>query len=233
MYWQDFPENEEIVKNVLPAGVYCEPGTMINSTHVHAEAKPWLQKTKNKKKDNKMPVIPPVKQALSQSKPYNINQKKNEGTVNDNENSTKANKKSKHDDKNKCVAVEKSNVQIDNNLGKKQCSLAELRKEDKQRVADLVREMAKFSEEKEKAVQELTNLKTNFTTKLKSLEVEKQKMIKEQDSLKEKVLRYELILKEIKEKQRTGDGNGKCVESILNNHASLQELTSYIQGFEN
>lgn len=220
MYWQDFPlEDVNTIKNVLPNGVYCEPGKIMNSTHVHVEAKPWLQKSKTKKKENKKQNPAPFPTIKTQ--------------VVANKNSTSQEVKSnvgKEIEAKSSIKTKQHNV-VAAKISKAECTLAELRKEDKQRVADLVREMAKFSEEKEKAVYELTNLKTNFSSKMKALEKEKQNMIIEQDSLKEKLLRYELILKEIKDKQRSEDSNNS-VESILKNHASLYETALNLQDFD-
>ena len=223
MYWQDVPPEEEQIKNVLPVGTYCEPSNIINSTHVHIQGKPWLQNAKLKKKENKDCNTQQTKQTSSKHKVNNRNDKSEE-------------RNRKNEKENGCITSDKNKEKIDDNpnnyIKPAKCSLAELRKEDKQRVADLVREMAKFSEEKEKAVQELSNIKTNFTVKLKSLEVEKQKMIKEKDTLKEKLLRYELILKEIKEKQKNETNNQNSVETILNNHISLQDFSTDFQGYE-
>ena len=66
------------------------------------------------------------------------------------------------------------------------------------------------------ALRELNTLKSNFTSKLKTVEDEKQRMILERDELKEKLLRYELVLSEIR------TNNTKGVESILKDHVSLQ-----------
>ncbi|XP_065666523.1 nuclease SbcCD subunit C [Hydra vulgaris] len=87
--------------------------------------------------------------------------------------------------------VQVSSTNISSELNKKECTLKDLCKEDKIKITNLIKELAKYGEEKEKALEELQYMKKNFEEKLQILDKEKQISIRDQIVLKEKLLEYE------------------------------------------
>jgi len=84
---------------------------------------------------------------------------------------------------------------------KNSVTLKDLCKEDKQKVAKLIKELSKFGDEKENAVNKLQEARVQFEKKLKLLEVDKTKAVAKQDELKETILKYQIIIDEIQLKK--------------------------------
>lgn len=93
-------------------------------------------------------------------------------------------------------------------------TLKDLRQEDKQKVANLIRELAKSGNEKEQALQTLKSIKTNYGVKIKQLQEEKEHAIKKHDSVKEKLLEYEILIEQVNIKESGVLGNTKNVNKF-------------------
>ena len=110
--------------------------------------------------------------------------------------------------------------------------IKDLDPEDKQKIANLIRELAKFGNEKEVAIKELSHVKQNFNNLQRQLHSEKEMAVKEYDALKQKLLEYEILVEEMKHKSLqqeplqkrctdVGSIDGKSETSLIDNFSDL------------
>ncbi|XP_057293990.1 polyamine-modulated factor 1-binding protein 1-like [Hydractinia symbiolongicarpus] len=100
-------------------------------------------------------------------------------------------------------------------------TLRDLRKEDKQKVANLIKELARYGEEKENAIKQLNFLSSDFEAKLSHLEEEKQCIIREKDMLKEKLLKTEIEFQERKKQSEIASPDSKHLKNSPGNIRTL------------
>ena len=204
IYWEEFPENVDQFKNVLNPSKFQEPSKVLNSTEVMVQPKPWL------KRDVKSGGVKP-------RTPINVFDNKK----------TDVNKSFQKE-----PVTEKSfQKETTGNLKNSQrlIRIKDLNPEDKQKIANLIRELAKFGNEKELAVKELSHVKENFNNLQRQLQTEKEMAVKEYDVLKQKLLEYEILVEEMKYKSLQEKSPPKVCTDITNMDAKSE--SSLIDNF--
>ena len=175
VYWRKDDPDEFQVKDVNIPGVFPQPSLKINSSSVTTSVKPWLRPRRSGL----------VSQPTS-SKCKHSTAAQNQGLSIDNDNqmiSLQAKRKS--------VIGEKSQVTPKSKIS---ASLKDLSIEDKKRVTNLIKELAKAGEERKLAVNALHEERTIFQGKEESLKRQQEKLISERDELREKILEYQLLI---------------------------------------
>lgn len=109
-------------------------------------------------------------------------------------------------------------------------TLRDLRKEDKQKVANLIKELARYGEEKENAIKQLNFISSDFGAKLSHLEEEKQCIIREKDMLREKLLKTEIEFQERKKQSEVASPDSKHLKNSPGNLRTLHQRT--VQKFD-
>ncbi|XP_012561449.1 nuclease SbcCD subunit C [Hydra vulgaris] len=126
--------------------------------------------------------------------------------------------------------VQISSTNISSELNKKECTLKDLCKEDKIKITNLIKELAKYGEEKEKALEELQNMKKDFEEKLQILDKEKQISIRDQIVLKEKLLEYEFSKKnEINLEEKNNAKHTSFCESDISEMSNIKNDLENVQ----
>ena len=110
-------------------------------------------------------------------------------------------------------------------LPKSAAALKDLSASEKQKIARLVHELAKYGDEKKAAVEELETVKSQYDASLKKLQAEKEQAIKKHDQLKEKLLEYEILIDEIKQSSKFAN-DMDCVEHVVSE--TIQPVTKEI-----
>ena len=192
VYWEEFPDDINQLKDALNPSKFQEPSEVLNSTEVSVKPKPWLQK---------------------QRKPKLVVGKKNEIS------------------KNESVKTVKKGIPVKEQVLHKAARLKDLNPDDKQKIANLIRELAKFGNEKEEAVKQLHEVKDNYTSALKKFQLEKEQAVKKHDLLKEKLLEYEIMVEEMKlsdnnqqssqNQENLENIDGKSETSLIDNFSEL------------
>lgn len=203
IYWEEFPENVDQFKNVLNPSKFQEPSKVLNSTEVMVQPKPWL------KKDVNSSGVKPRTQNVYDDKKTAINKSFQKEPV--------INKSFQKE----AAANPKNPRQL--------VSIKDLNPEDKQKIANLIRELAKFGNEKELAVKELSHVKENFNNLQRRLQSEKEMAVKEYDVLKQKLLEYEILVEEMKYKSLSDKSPPKVCSDITNMDAKSE--SSLIDNF--
>ncbi|XP_052787521.1 protein hinderin-like isoform X2 [Mya arenaria] len=78
----------------------------------------------------------------------------------------------------------------------KEASLKDLRPEDKQRVANLIKELARVGDEKEKAVQELHGEREHYEKQLITMVEQQEKILNEREDIQDKLFQCQKLLTE-------------------------------------
>jgi len=189
VYWEEFPDTGNQIKDVLNPSRFQEPSEILNSTEVFVKSKPWLQKQTNPKLISKKIEIP----------------------------------------KNESLEYTKKSISEKEQILCEPARLKDLNHEDKQKIANLIRELAKFSNAKEQAVKQLHEVKDNYTSALTRFQMEKEQAVKKYDLLKEKLLEYEILVEEMKlsaknqSSQNPGnlENDDKSETSLIDNFSDL------------
>ena len=113
-------------------------------------------------------------------------------------------------------------------------SLKDLSSEDKKRVANLIKELARAGEERKLAVNALHQERSIFQGKEESLKRQQERLIAERDELREKILEYQFLINQYsKQLQHEKEGlqveeryatKGKMVSSVKNRVISKDSL---------
>ena len=168
IFWKKDHIEDDRVKTVYIPGVYPNPGTRIENKTVHAASKPWLKQGKNERRSShrQVDLQPALKRTVASVASQN---KDDKGS------SKRTASERKHE---------------------RRASLKDLRPEDKRRVANLIKELAKAGEEREIVVERLHKERLDFSEKNDELRREQMQLIKERDGLREKMLEYQLLINE-------------------------------------
>ena len=121
--------------------------------------------------------------------------------------------------------------------GKVSASLKDLSSEDKKRVANLIKELAKAGEERKLAVNALHQERSVFQGKEESLKQQQERLIAERDELREKILEYQFLInqyskqiqhekEELPVEERCSISKGNMVSSVKNRVVSKDSLIS-------
>ena len=203
IYWEEFPENIDQFKNVLNPAKFQKPSKVLNSTEVMVTPKPWLQKQ-----------VVSTKSESEKVKPRNVNVDKLNNMALDTSKS-----------------FERQAVNTSKN-SQRMARINDLDPEDKQKIANLIRELAKFGNEKELAIKQLSHVKQDFNNLQKQLQSEKEFAVKEYDSLKQQLLEYEILVEEMKHQSNLSNPepvnkidvasvDGKSEASLIDNFSDL------------
>ena len=171
IFWKKDDPDEFQVREVNVPGVFPKPSSKINSSTVVTAPKPWLRPKRSALMSE--PRLSRHKQSAEAQQPA-------AAAYSGDQNATlqvKAGSNSKPDHKVKISA-----------------SLKDLSSEDKKRVANLIKELAKAGEERKLAVNTLHQERTYFQGKEEALKIEQEKLILERDELREKILEYQFLI---------------------------------------
>ena len=179
IYWKKDDPDEFQVKDVNVPGVFPKPSTKVNQNTVVASAKPWLQR--NTVHQNKDP---------SSSRP-----KSAAGFGSDKSGERRNAKKITTPHGNERLQQHRAKLQssLDGHL-RMSASLKDLCSEDKQRITNLIKELAKAGEERKTAVGALHKERLSFKDKEDLLIQEQEKLVMERDELREKILEYQFLI---------------------------------------
>ena len=176
VYWKELPPEENQVKNILPQEVSNPPGVVLNSAQVQAYAKPWLVNAKQSAEEYKKLQIKNTADQPKLKKDVNV--------------------KRKSPNKDICSTVDSNKSW--NAFNKNSATLKDLCKEDRQKVANLIKELARFGEQKEEAMKQLQSVTADYEIKLDSIEQEKNNALLNQDILKEKLVECQAVIDSLK-----------------------------------
>ena len=176
VYWKELPPEENQVKNILPQGVCNLPGVVLNSAQVQAYAKPWLVNARQISEEYKELQIKNTADLPKLKKDVNVRKKS----------------------PNKDIYLKVNSNEIWNALSKNSATLKDLCKEDRQKVANLIKELARFGEQKEEAMKQLQSVTTDYEVKLDLIEQEKNNALLNQDILKEKLVECQVVIDNLK-----------------------------------
>ena len=169
VYWRKDEPDDFQVKDINVPGVFPRPSLKLNSSSVTTTVKPWLR---------------PRSTRTSGSKHEQSTRNQGASLGNVNQTAPLAGEtKSMPGDKPKLASH-----------GKVSASLKDLSFEDKKRVANLIKELAKAGEERKLAVNALHQERTLFQGKEESLKRQQEKLISERDELREKILEYQFLI---------------------------------------
>ena len=176
VYWKELPPEENQVKNILPQGVSNPPGIVLNSAQVQAYAKPWLVNAKQSSEEYKKLQIKKTADQPKLKKDVNVKKKS----------------------PNKDIYSKVNSDESWNALSKNSATLKDLCKEDRQKVASLIKELARFGEQKEEAMKQLQIVTADYEVKLDIIEQEKNDALLNQDILKEKLVECQVVIDNLK-----------------------------------
>ncbi len=169
IYWRSDESNDSEIKSVNVPGVFPRPSNKLNSKAIFAEAKPWLQsKNLNVKSRKGTRELRPTEKAPS----------KIQNTLKDRSTIDLQVKDSKTMEENRSLSA----------------SLKDLRNEDKRKITNLIKELAKAGEERKIAVGALHKERSTFEEKQKELKLQQEKIISERDELREKLQEYQFLV---------------------------------------
>ena len=176
VYWKELPPEENQVKNILPQEVSNPPGVVLNSAQVQAYAKPWLVNAKQNAEEYKKLQIKNTADQPKLKQDVNV--------------------KRKSPNKDICSKVDSNKSW--NVFNKNSATLKDLCKEDRQKVANLIKELARFGEQKEEAMKQLQSVTADYEIKLDLIEQEKNNALLNQDILKEKLVECQAVIDSLK-----------------------------------
>ena len=178
IYWKKDDPDEFQVKDVNVPGVFPKPSTKVNQNTVLASAKPWLQR--NTVHQNKDPSSRPKSAAGFGS-----------GKLGERRNARKIT--TPHENERLQQHRAKLQSSLDGPL-RMSASLKDLCSEDKKRITNLIKELAKAGEERKTAVGALHKERLSFKDKENLLIQEQEKLVMERDELREKILEYQFLI---------------------------------------
>ena len=173
IFWRKDDPNESIVKEVNVPGDFPNPSRKLNRKAVHVESKPWLQKAEVGSQQPRKNVRPPgqTRPKLTQDPTdFGKSGPKKEINLQDKESF-------RHEDR-KIMSA----------------SLKDLSNEDKKRITNLIKELAKAGEEKKVAIGALHKERVDFEDKESQLRSNQEKVIMERDQLRETLLEYQFLI---------------------------------------
>eukprot|EP00112_Aurelia_sp_Birch-Aquarium-sp1_P013338 Seg2824.3 transcript_id=Seg2824.3/GoldUCD/mRNA.D3Y31 product="Protein hinderin" protein_id=Seg2824.3/GoldUCD/D3Y31 len=178
IYWKKDDPDEFQVKDINVPGVFPKPSTKVNQDTVLASAKPWLRQ-RNSEHQNKDPTSRPKSAAGFGSRKSGERNAKNIATWHENK------------------RLQQHRAELESSLDRHlrmSASLKDLCSEDKKRITNLIKELAKAGEERKTAVGALHKERLSFKDKEDLLIQQQEKLVMERDELREKILEYQFLI---------------------------------------
>lgn len=178
IYWKKDDPDEFQVKDINVPGVFPKPSTKVNQDTVLASAKPWLLQ-RNSEHQNKDPTSRPKSAAGFGGRKSGERNAKKIATRSENK------------------RLQQHRAELESSLDRHlrmSASLKDLCSEDKKRITNLIKELAKAGEERKTAVGALHKERLSFKDKEDLLIQQQEKLVMERDELREKILEYQFLI---------------------------------------
>eukprot|EP00794_Sanderia_malayensis_P007560 gene7560-8398_t len=219
VYWRSDEPDGFQVKNINVPGVFPRPSSKINSKSVFVESKPWLQ-TQSMDNDRKKAARNEVARPAAAR-----GERPNSSSIN---NSLLQKKNAERTAKQDIGNANSVNAAIEPKKSLS-ASLKDLRNEDKKRITNLIKELAKSGEERKIAVGSLHKERLLFEERQKELKAEQEKLILERDELKEKLLEYKFLIDQFN-KQLKYEKESHQAETVMNSKIQSNKYTTWKDG---